>query len=237
MWGLLLSTVLTSAVDGLNPTAITQQFILQGLVKKPKHIWYFIIPTGVVNLISGFLAYYGVIRIISHFFGKFVARYGTILFGVEVLLGVSFLVVAGVLLKRNLRRKRKDQPRENDEHSISGEERAALKIKSVSPPALMMLGVGATIMELTTALPYFAFLAILFNYQLTFPQLALILVLYNFIYTLPLMILYYMYKLAQDKFDYLYQMIKDKTEKFAKLFIPVIVSLIGVVLIYHAVSL
>ena len=35
MWGLLLTTVLTSAADSLNPFAITQQFVLQGMVKKP----------------------------------------------------------------------------------------------------------------------------------------------------------------------------------------------------------
>ncbi len=39
MWGLLVPTILTSAADSLNPVAITQQFVLQGMVKKPKHIW------------------------------------------------------------------------------------------------------------------------------------------------------------------------------------------------------
>lgn len=34
MWTLLLSTILTSATDSLNPFAITQQFVLQGMVGK-----------------------------------------------------------------------------------------------------------------------------------------------------------------------------------------------------------
>ena len=36
MWALLISTLLTSAADSLNPFAITQQFVLQSMVKKPK---------------------------------------------------------------------------------------------------------------------------------------------------------------------------------------------------------
>ena len=58
MWGLLVSTILTSAVDSLNPIAIAQQFFLQGIVKKPEHIWYFIGSMLLTNLVSGFLAYF-----------------------------------------------------------------------------------------------------------------------------------------------------------------------------------
>lgn len=72
MWGLLISTVLTSAADSLNPFAITQQFVLQGMVKKPKDIWYFIIPTGVTNLIGGFLAYFGLISFIGKILSMFI---------------------------------------------------------------------------------------------------------------------------------------------------------------------
>lgn len=46
MWGLLVSTILTSAADSLNPIAITQQFVLQGMVKKPKHIWFLLYQPG-----------------------------------------------------------------------------------------------------------------------------------------------------------------------------------------------
>lgn len=241
MWALLLSTILTSAADSLNPIAITQQFVLQGIVKKPKHIWFFIIPTGVTNLIGGFLAYFGLVTFVGHFFGKLVEKHGQILFTAELVLGISFLVAVGFLLQRNKigSLTKQIQSLKADENNGKGndEAEAAHKIKSVSPMALVALGMGATISELTTAIPYFAFLAILFNYQLTLLQVTFILIVYNTIYTLPLMILYFIYIKAQDKFDRLYRAIKTQVTKWANVLAPTIVGIIGVILIYHSISL
>ena len=241
MWGLLISTILTSAADSLNPIAITQQFVLQGMVKKPKHIWYFIIPTGVTNLIGGFLAYFGLITFIGNFFDKLVEEYGQILFTAELILSIAFLIAVGFLLQNNKSTspKKQIQSLKAGENNGNGndETEVAHRIKSVSPMALVALGVGATISELTTALPYFAFLAILFNYQLTFLQVTFILIAYNTIYTLPLMILYFIYVKAQDKFDCLYGIMKTQVTKWANVFAPAIMGFIGVILLYHSISL
>ncbi|PWJ46819.1 GAP family protein [Faecalicatena contorta] len=241
MWGLLFSTVLTSAADSLNPIAITQQFVLQGMVKKPKHILYFIIPTGVTNLIGGFLAYFGLITFIGSFFSELIERHWQILLISELILGIVFLIGVGFLLqskKLESFKKQIQSLKAGESYDNKDDEAEAVnKIKSVSPMALMVLGVGATISELTTALPYFAFLAILFNYQLTFLQVAFILVVYNIIYTSPLIILYFIYIRAQDKFDHLYQVIKTQVTKLSNVLVPTLVSIIGVVLVYHALSL
>ncbi len=241
MWGLLISTILTSAADSLNPIAVTQQFVLQGMVKKPKHIWYFIIPTGVTNLIGGFLAYFGLVTFIGNFFAQFVERYGQILFIAELILGIAFFIGFGFLLQSNRISMLKNQiqslkERENN-GNVNEETEAARKIKSVSPMALVFLGVGATISELTTALPYFAFLAILFNYQLTLFQVTLILIVYNTIYTLPLMILYFIYIKSQDKFDSLYRIIKIQVTKWGNILAPIIMGLLGIILVYHSILL
>ncbi len=241
MWGLLISTILTSAADSLNPIAVTQQFVLQGMVKKPKHIWYFIIPTGVTNLIGGFLAYFGLVTFIGNFFAQFVERYGQILFIAELILGIAFFIGFGFSLQRNKIAMIKNQiqslkVRENKD-DVNDETEAARKIKSVSPMALVFLGVGATISELTTALPYFAFLAILFNYQLTLFQVTLILIVYNTIYTLPLIILYFIYIKSQDKFDSLYRIIKIKVTKWGNILAPIIMGLLGIILVYHSILL
>ena len=100
MWGLLLSTILTSAADSVNPIAITQQFILQGLVKKPKHIWYFILPTGITNLIGGFLAYFGLMAFVGSFFQRIVESYGFYLFAAELIVGIA-LLIAGSFVVQN----------------------------------------------------------------------------------------------------------------------------------------
>lgn len=242
MWGLLVSTILTSAVDSLNPVAITQQFVLQGMVKKPKHIWFFIIPTGVTNLIGGYLAYYGLVAFIGQFFSKVVKKYGLVIFTAELIVGILLMVLVCFLIQNNkidaLRKEiasiKADKTAENE--SESEEKTAAKKIKSVSPMALIALGVGATISELTTALPYFAFLAILFNYQLNFLQVSIILLIYNFIYMSPLMVLYFIYVKAQNKFDMLYKVVKTKITKWSGVLAPVLAGVGGSVLIYHSIS-
>jgi cytochrome c biogenesis protein CcdA len=239
MLGLLITTILTSAADSLNPIAITQQFVLQGMVKKPKHIWFFIIPTGVTNLIGGFLAYFGLVTFIGDFFGMLMDKYGQMLYTFELILGIVFLIALFYLvhntkiesLKKQISDLNSDKSKNNDETEAAG------KIKSVSPPALLALGTCATISELTTALPYFAFLAILFNYQLSFAQVAFILIVYNTIYTLPLIILYFVYIKAQDKFDNLYTIIKTRITKWANIIAPTAVGLIGSIMIFHSVSL
>jgi cytochrome c biogenesis protein CcdA len=230
----LIATILTSAADSLNPFAISQQFVLQGLVKKPRQIWYFIIPTGVTNLLGGFLAYFGLTAFIGDFFTALLERYGQLLLTAELILGIALLVFAGLLrqsyqiavLKRQI----------GQEEQLSPEDKALRRIKSLSPLALIALGISATLAELTTALPYFAFLAILFNYQLAFWQLTGILLLYNLIYTSPLMIMYFIYIKAQDKFDRLYLMIKKQVTRWANILAPLLVAVIGIILIYHSVS-
>lgn len=239
MLGLLITTILTSTADSLNPIAITQQFVLQGMVKKPKHIWFFIIPTGVTNLIGGFLAYFGLIAFISDFFGKLMNKYGQMLYTFELILGIVFLIALFHLVHNAKIKSLKNQisSLNSDESKSNDETEAAGKIKSVSPTALLALGICATISELTTALPYFAFLAILFNYQLTFIQVAFILIVYNTIYTLPLMILYFVYVKAQDKFDSLYTIIKTQITKWSNIIAPTAAGLIGSFMVYHSVSL
>ncbi len=236
MIGLLISTILTSAADSLNPIAIVQQFVLQGMVKKPKHIWYFILPTGITNLLGGFLAYYGFVAFLGNFMSRLFERFSFPLLVAELLLGAGFLAaLIWMLIKNNRQSKKENQPSQALAAEAGIEEAAmAAKIKSVSPAALMALGVGATISELATALPYFAFLAILLNYTLTFFQVTCILVLYNVIYTLPLIILYFIYRRAQQQFDRLYRAVKAQMIKWERVITPALLGAAGTFLTIHA---
>lgn len=237
MWGLLLSIIVTSAADSVNPIAITQQFVLQGMVKKPKHIWYFIIPTGLTNFIGGFLAYFGLVAFIGDLLGTLIQKYGRVIFTVELILGIAFLIAVCYLILGSQLKAMKEEFFCTAKSEANAEEQAAKKIKSVSPAALIALGTGATISELSTALPYFAFLAILLNYQLTFLQVTFILAVYNMIYTALLMILYFIYKKSRSKFDRFYEIIKTQMTKWADILAPAIAGLIGVFLVFHSLSL
>lgn len=238
MLSLLIPTLLTSIADSFNPVAITQQFVLQGMVKKPQHIWFFIIPTGVVNLAGGFLAYFGFLGFAQSLLSTVMERYGQLLFTLELVLGIALLICVCYILQGYRIEALAQQVRalQGDADAQEDEARLARSIKSVSPPALIALGAGATIAELTTALPYFAFLAILLTHSLSIVEVSVVLVLYNFIYTLPLMILYFIYRRAQDRFDWLYALIKKHMTKWANILAPTLTGLVGIFLIVHSVS-
>ncbi len=238
MWGLVLTTILTSAADCLNPIAITQQFVLQGMVKKPRHIWYFILPTGLTNLLGGFLAYFGLIGFAGDFFKTLIEKYGRLVFICELALGAVFLAVACLITAKAISKSRERKLKAaNCENGVTDEIKAARKIKSVAPIGLIGLGAAATISELTTALPYFAFLTALSNYSLTLAQAALILVVYNTIYMLPLMVLYFVYVAEKNKFDRIYLAIKNRISKWAGIIAPIIAGAIGIFLAVHSLTL
>ncbi len=229
---LLIITIMTSAADSINPIAITQQFVLQGMVKKAKHIWYYIVAIGVTNFIGGILAYYGLISVISSFMKNLTNKFGIGIYIGEFIVGIIFLVSTIYLIFKSRIKKIG-----NDENSKDDKDKVAKKIKSVSPLSLILLGIVATISELTTALPYFAFLTIIFNYKLNIVAILLILVIYNVVYSLPLSIMYFIYVKAQDKFDRLYEIIKLKMNKWSKVLAPAITTIIGVILIYHPLAI
>lgn|GEM_PF-443430 len=226
---LILTTILASSVDCVNPIAITQQFILQGMVKKPKHIWFFILATGITNLISGLLVYYGLAAIMGRLAKSLMENYSTIIYGLELALGIAFLIATFHLVFKIFKNKSSGiQISSNDEEKLSK------KIKSVSPFSLTILGITATLYELTSALPYFAFLAILLTFKLSLATLMLILILYNAIYISPQAAMYFLYIKKQHKFDKLYIFIKEKMKKYSSVLAPTALFLIGGFLVFHS---
>ncbi|MBQ6819778.1 MAG: GAP family protein [Clostridium sp.] len=232
MIGLLVTTIFTSAADSLNPVAITQQFILQGIVKKPKHIWFFILATGITNFIGGLMAYYGLVVVISNLFISIFKKLVPEIYIVELIIGISIIVfILYKFINKNIIRQAKNSDLiESDKRKISK------KIKSVSPLSLFILGVIATITELTTAVPYFAFLTVLLNYELSFLSVILILVIYNVIYSLPLVILYFVYIMKYSLFEKFYLLIEKKATKLSSFIMPIICGGIGIFFIYHSIS-
>lgn len=200
LFELITATIAAGAADSLNPMAITQQFVLQGLVKKPHHIWYFILPTGIISLLFGYLAYFGVIENVGGFLSGLPDSAKRALF---MLLAAAGVVLLGVAAATAARKILKNKPAKvNDAEKENADEQAVRKkIKSVTPGALVLLGTGATFAELMTSMPYFAFLAYMFGFDLSFWQITVLLVVYNILYMLPLIVMYIVYVTAQKYFD------------------------------------
>ena len=97
MWFLLGTTLTASFFDSLNPSAIAQQMLLQAMVKKKRHIWFFICGIGTANLIMGLAIYYGIATWVSKFLTKIVNAYPLYVYGAAAIGGIV-LLGAGIRL-------------------------------------------------------------------------------------------------------------------------------------------
>ncbi|MEG0293615.1 GAP family protein [Enterococcus sp.] len=220
MWQALLVTISTSAFDSLNPMAIGQQFILQGLVKKPRDIWYFILTTGIVNFLGGVLFYFSLSDLFIRLWESIKSGLAPYLSSILLILGVAVIGYLIYYLWRS-----RFQKLEETKVTVKG---------SFSPKALVLLGVGATISELATALPYFAFIGWLMNQSFSAVLVIGLMVIYNIIYMSPLMLMYVVYRTQEAKFDRFYHWIQLKMFQWKKVLIPVILLCLGVYLFWQS---
>lgn len=236
MLSLLAVTIITSFTDSLNPVALTQQFLLQGLVAKPRHIWAYIAAVGLTNLVGGLLVYYGLSVFVTTILGSLFEAYSQQFFIAELIVGMVMLIgVCYLLLNRQIGALRqevavlKGDPLPTDDAGLHGH------VRRCRPASLFLLGIVGAVSELPTALPYFAFLAVLLNYQLALPAVLGILLLYNGIYCLPLVLLYVLYRRLQAHIDRLYAFIKRQLTRIIGVLLPVLVGGIGLFCIYHGI--
>lgn len=235
MSNLILTLLATSSVDSLNPIGITQQFILQGMVKKPRHIWYFIITTAIVNIIFGYIVYYGIIEVFDKLFHVVIDKYGLVVYSLEILLALVMLFFCVRYLVKKIKSDKRGE-KTSQEKMEQEEKRVKEKIKHVTPLALINIGIISTASELTSALPYFAFLAVLVTYKLSFFMLTLVLIFYNIIYIAPFVLLFIIYILSQEKFDRVYKFFREKFGKYFGYLISLLVLVIVGILMYNGIG-
>ncbi len=72
------------------------------------------------------------------------------------------------------------------------------------------------------------------NYQLTFPLVLFFMLIYNFMYVLPLILLYFGYNKLQG--TTMIKRIENLLIKIAAYVVPVVVTLIGILLLYYGMS-
>lgn len=223
----------TALADSLNPMALTQQFLLQGLVKKPRHIWFYILAVGLTNLAGGLLVYGGLSAVLQPVMDRVTGS--PYLPATGVIGGILLLVWAACLMQnRKWNRLRRDLTlHEGNIPEAEEEKQVAARIRSVHPAFLFFLGIAGALSELPTALPYFAFLAALLQQGPSFPAVVWLLVLYNLLYCVPLMLLYGLYRRFQDRIDRIYLFIKEKMVRLVGWLLPAILAAAGLILLYR----
>ena len=235
MRNLIIALLATSSVDSLNPIGITQQFILQGMVKKHWHIWYFILTTALVNIIFGYMVYYGFIKVIDAILVFLLSKYAMIIFSFEIFLGISlFLFSIGCLIKKNIVKNKDILMYRNNQ--LLEENNFKAKFKHVTPLMLINVGIVSTVSELTSAIPYFAFLSVLVTYKFSFGILTFVLICYNIIYIAPFVLLYIVYLLSKKEFDKIYIFFKEKCRKIIEYSIPLLLLTISFIITYNGIT-
>lgn len=218
-------TLTTSAIDSLNPIALAQQFILQGLVRKKTNILFFIAGIGMTNFAAGVLAYYGFSAVFRSVLTAFLTRYDGMLPFAEVLLGVLCLLAAARMLFKKGKEKQEQ-----------AEDAPKIKLDRLGAASLFLMGVVFCGFELTSALPYFGFLAFLLKYALSFTEIMGTLLVYNIVYSLPLIVLYLCYSRYQEKIDRFYETMQRGIRKISSVAVPAAALLLGAFFTIHGVS-
>ena len=230
MWILLGTTVTASFFDSLNPSAIAQQMLLQAMVKNKRHIWFFILGIGTANLTMGLAIYYGIAAWVAKLLTKITETYPLYVYGAASGFGFLLLILGMWMIVKTRRSNIRNSDGEQEE--ISGAKAPA----RLSPLSLFIMGAAFCGVELTSALPYFGFLAILTSYGFVFPVALLFMLIYDLMYVLPLILLYFGYNKLQGTAAT--RKLENVLGKVSSYIVPVVVSLVGIFLAYYgAVSL
>lgn len=216
------TTITASFFDSLNPSAIAQQMLLQAMVKNKRHIWFFIVGIGSANLLLGLAVYYGIATWVSRLLALAADRYPLWLFGAALLFGEVCLAVGiGMVIRTG-------KSAADFDETEAGERKAPAQL---SPLSLFLMGAAFCAVELTSALPYFGFLAVLTNYHLSFLPVIAFVMLYDFIYVLPLILLYFGYNRLQG--TVVIRKLEQILGRVSSYILPVVISLLGVFLLSY----
>ncbi|MDN7240629.1 GAP family protein [Planococcus sp. N028] len=223
MWPLLSTGVGLGLIDSLNPFTISAQAVLQALVKKSYHIWYYIFGTFISYFIGGLLVIFGIDKFFSTFYGSIMAEYSNIIFSLEITLGIGLVFLGAFLLYK----KKKASPSSNKK------EKKIAPPKSVTPLFLLFLGVSNTIGDLPTAIPYLIFIAQLVEASISMGSVLFLLLIYNIIYILPLVILFFLYIFNKDKVDTTIEKLRRKVANISEWAAIILPTAAGVFLGIH----
>lgn len=221
MLALLGTAVTASFFDSLNPSAIAQQMLLQAMVKKKRHIWFFILGISLANIVMGLAIYYGITARLSQLWRQALGLYPVALGWGEIAAGAVCLTLGAVMVARTARR------------PVSGEGPAAkAPTRQLTPAALFLMGVVFCGVEITSALPYFGFLAFLAGYGLGVPYVLGFICLYTLVYSGPLILLYFCYNYFLQRSAVLARL-EGILGRVSAYIVPGAVALLGLVLLVN----
>ena len=231
MFVVFTTTLIAGLIDGINPFALTQQFILQSKIKSPYHILYFIFPIGLGNFLIGLAFYFGFSDWIFQAF-NWVNHHHPYTWH-YLAIAASILIVAYLSYSFF----KKDQPTasqgEVQKKSVTQTEETHL-----SAGALFMLGIASCLAEISSIAPYLALLSYYATVSITDLQATLLLVFYSFVlFVLPMYGLFLMSLFFKSHLTTIYTRIAGWMDFFITRILPVILFLIAVALFGYGIQI
>ncbi|MFW3363313.1 GAP family protein [Aerococcus viridans] len=231
MFVVFTTTLIAGLIDGINPFALTQQFILQSKIKSPYHILYFIFPIGLGNFLIGLAFYFGFSDWIFQAF-NWVNHHHPYTWN-YLAIAASILIVAYLSYSFF----KTDQPTasqgEVQKKSVTQTEEMHL-----SPSALFMLGVASCLAEISSIAPYLALLSYYATISITNLQATLLLAFYSFVlFVLPMYGLFLMSLFFKSRLTTIYTRIAGWMDFFITHILPVILFLIAVALFGYGIQI
>lgn len=149
-------TVGAGLLDSLNPIAIAQQFILQSVTEQRHGILAYIFGIGLTNFIFGLLFYFGLSQLLRGMFESIQANYPLTLPMSAMIAGLSLVIYTLYQAYKLWRTK-------NSEVAEGTSTEETLPDRKLSTVQLFGIGVASCLAELTSALPYIAYLTYLIS--------------------------------------------------------------------------
>jgi len=225
MGTVFITTIIASLADSLNPVAITQQMVLQSSTRKKHDILAYIFGIGITNFIFGLIVYFGLADIVLNTIDFIEVNYPSAFPIAAIFIGTLLI---GYISYSRLIKDRKESSEK--EHLYSKDE------KSLSVWSLFGIGVISCVMELTSALPYLAYLTFLIQVELNPVVSIVILIIYNILFNLPLILLYGLSIYFDKYLVKIYARFQQIVAFLIKYIVPLIVVGLSIVLILWGIN-
>lgn len=230
MFTIFTTTLIAGLIDGINPIALTQQFVLQSKIKSPYHILSFIFANSLVNFLFGMIFYFGFSNWFKQAFIWINQQFPRFWAIVSLLISVAIIIY---LIYKFF-------AKNNDSKDSVGHDEDAIKNPTdnhLSPKSLFMIGVATCAAELTSAAPYLALLGYLSANTITDLQATLLLAFYSFIlYVLPLYGLFFMSLFFNSKLSIIYARVAKWLDFVLTYILPIILAMIAISLFFYGIQ-
>ena len=184
---LLFIAVSAAFFDSFNPVVLAQTFWLLARAKEPKRIFWYTLSVGATNMALGLTVYHTINTALQQHWQLLAHRVARALPTAQILLGALAL---GGLFCMLLRRKTAPVPGAAAPVVAGGKPPEPSKNagREYTTPQLVLSGISGAVCEISSSLPYFAFIGALLGAPPASGRVLLLLV-YNLIFTLPLNLL------------------------------------------------